>query len=302
MAQYGLLCTFVTAYRLGSLTHAAHAQHLSQPAVSHQLAALERAVGAPLFLRTPQGVTPTERGRALYSEVFEAVDRIERVRREMRLVPDNGPKTLHLGMAAEYFTRFALPRLEELENDLILTFGPPEVLFPRLEEGILDAVVSTRKPASNALQHHALLPKHFLLVGSPDKERLPAEVPTDEVAGYLGRQNWVSYTLEFPVTRRFWSQVLNAPFRARRRLVAPDLQAVKRAVELGMGLSILPEFLCAEDIHQGRLIEVWPVRERIPAECWLLAHRVMYEGREDLREVVRRLKVPHLTVQTVARS
>lgn len=298
MAQLELFRTFVAVYRLGSLTQAAHVRYLTQPAVSHQLATLERAVGAPLFIRTSQGVKPTGKGRTLYNDVFESVDKLELVRQSMRLVQEDRPRTLHLGMAAEYFTRFALERLADLENNLVLSFGPPDALLPQLEEGILDAVLSTQKPSSNALQYHVLMPKPFLLVGSPSNVKpLPSDTPTPEIVRYLGQQAWVSYSLECPVTRRFWSQVLGSPFKVQRRLVAPDLQAVKRAVELGVGISILPEFLCIEDVNEGTLIEVWPARELIPAERWMLAHRVMDGEREDLREVIKRLKKSHLTVE-----
>lgn len=296
MSQLELFRIFVAVYRAGSVSRAAHTRHLTQPAVSQQLAALERAVGSPLFRRTPTGVTPTERGRALYNDVFESVDRLERARRSLQAVPDR-PRVLHLGMGAEYFEAVALERLVGMEPNLVMTFGSAEDLLPHLEEGVLDTVISIQKPSARSLQHRVLAPKHFLLVGSPDVESLPDDCSVAEVAAHLNAQPWVSYSLEFPITRRFWQQVLHAPFQAERRLVVPDLRAVMRAVELGVGLSILPEYLCAEAVLGGRLREVWPIRERVPAETWVMAYRLLDYDREDIDDLAQRLARPHLRVE-----
>jgi DNA-binding transcriptional LysR family regulator len=51
--------------RQGSFSLAAHALHLTQPAVSRQIATLEREVGTRLLDRTVQGVRPTEAGSVL---------------------------------------------------------------------------------------------------------------------------------------------------------------------------------------------------------------------------------------------
>ena len=79
MAASEWLRTFVAIYRSGSVSAGAAQRNLSQPAASQQLAALERRVGLPLFVRTAQGVEPTRRGRELHAQVAESLDRLEQV-------------------------------------------------------------------------------------------------------------------------------------------------------------------------------------------------------------------------------
>src|SRR5947208_16287897 len=55
---------FVEVARLGSVTKAAHALFITQPALTARLNALEQAVGAPLLVRRRSGVRLTEAGRA----------------------------------------------------------------------------------------------------------------------------------------------------------------------------------------------------------------------------------------------
>jgi DNA-binding transcriptional LysR family regulator len=59
------LKTFVTVAKLAHLTRAAERLHLTQPAVSKQIKALEEELGVTLFERTPTGVVLTKSGRSL---------------------------------------------------------------------------------------------------------------------------------------------------------------------------------------------------------------------------------------------
>lgn len=61
------LSTFHTVARLGSVSQAAAELHLTQSAVSIQLATVEESVGAPLLIRTGRGVRLTEAGELLLS-------------------------------------------------------------------------------------------------------------------------------------------------------------------------------------------------------------------------------------------
>src|SRR5437867_1068451 len=51
--------------RCGSFSRAGEALHLSQPAISHQIRHLERAVGVPLLERRGRRASPTEAGVVL---------------------------------------------------------------------------------------------------------------------------------------------------------------------------------------------------------------------------------------------
>lgn len=57
--------TFAEVARAGNVSRAAEHLHLTQPAVSARLQALERDIGVELFVRTPRGMTLTDAGRTL---------------------------------------------------------------------------------------------------------------------------------------------------------------------------------------------------------------------------------------------
>ncbi len=102
------LRTFCTAVDCGGIGRAAQRLHLSQPAVSKRLRALEQLVGARLLERSPRGVTMTADGARLYAHaqrLLADVDELDGVIAQMR----GGEETVHLAIshtAAEY----VLPR------------------------------------------------------------------------------------------------------------------------------------------------------------------------------------------------
>ena len=62
----------------GSLTKAAAALHMSQPALSHQIAAIERELGTAVVERLPRGIRPTAAGLAAAAEARVALSAADR--------------------------------------------------------------------------------------------------------------------------------------------------------------------------------------------------------------------------------
>lgn len=83
----------------GSITQAAHLLHSSQPAVSHQLAALERETRTVLLHREPRGVKLTPAGRAAVADARRAVDAAASAVRAARAVGNSSGGSLRLACA-----------------------------------------------------------------------------------------------------------------------------------------------------------------------------------------------------------
>ncbi len=287
MSRPEQLRTFVAVYRARSVTDGARERRVSQPAASQQLAALERAVGSPLFVRTPRGVEPTGRAVALYAETASALDQLETVLAGLEDVP-SGVSTapLRLGSTAEFFSSLVLPRIGATDLAVVASFGEDAELLPQLERGELDVAVMSSVPGRRSFDAVPVGQKRFVLVGSP---RLVPDSPFASLTAlgdWLVGQSWAAYSLELPITRRFWQTHLRRPFSARLRLVAPDLRAVTGAVERGIGCSILPRFVCARALEEHRIVEVHPVSDLIPGEPWFVCFRTGDRARRGVAEFV----------------
>lgn len=274
MASTEWLRTFLAVYRAGSVSEAARQRSLSQPAASQQLGALERSVGSPLFVRSPRGMEPTEKGRELYAEVAESLGRLEHVLRGLDAGDLRRPlPAVRFGSTAEYFSVEVLPRLGRVNMPVTARFGTDDELFELLAKGELDVIVTSTTPPRRQILSTALGVKRFVLVASPSLQSGRRFRSLGELGQWLVGKPWVSYSLELPLTRRFWLTLLDRPFAAELRLVAPDLRAVVSAVELGLGMSLLPSFVCADALASGRVLELHPVSELAPTEPWFACHR-----------------------------
>jgi DNA-binding transcriptional LysR family regulator len=292
MAASEWLRTFVAIYRSGSVTAGAARRGLSQPAASQQLAGLERRAGAPLFVRTAGGVEPTRRGRELYAQVAEQLDRLEPV-----LVGLEGgvgatpPPTIRFGSSAEYFSFEVVPRFDPSGAAIAATFGSDDEIIELLEGGELDVGVTSSTPARRSVASTPVDTKHFVLVAPPPMMPDPPLASIEALAEWLVGRPWVAYSAELPLTRRFWLSGLGRPFAADLRLVAPDLRAVVSAVERGHGISLLPTFVCSGQLAGGSIAEVFPVSDTLPTEPWFANTRVGDVGRDHIGAFIRRLQV-----------
>jgi DNA-binding transcriptional LysR family regulator len=293
MATSEWLRTFVAIYRSGSVTAGAAQRGVSQPAASQHLAGLERNAGAPLFIRTAGGVEPTRRGRELYAQVAEQLDRLEPV-----LVGLDGgraaapPPTIRFGCSAEYFSFELVPRFDPSGPAMVASFGSDDEIIELLESGELDVAVTSTTPSRRSIASTPLDTKRFVLVAPPPMVPTPPLASIDQLASWLVAKPWVAYSAELPMTRRFWLSALGRPFAADLRLIAPDLRAVVNAVEHGHGISLLPTFVCTEELARGSIAELFPMSDAIPTEPWFACTRIGDVGRDHIAAFANRLAAP----------
>jgi len=297
MISAELFRNFLTIYREGSVSSAARSRNLTQSAVSQQLSNLEEMIGAPLFQRTVRGMIPTSRGKSLYDQVFESIDKLDQV---SRLIlnnadpkrPEQSPAPIRIGTSPDYFDVFALPRLKVNDFACIVTFGEPRELHPLLQSGMLDAVISVAKPTVRALQYRILSEKRYVLIGPPSTKPKKTLRNLNDLVTWLEKQNWIGYSVELPNTRRFWQQVFGLRLEAQLRFVAPDLRIVVHAVERGFGVSIVPDFIGDPAIVQKRVFEIWPIKDLIPPDHWTIAFRDLDADRPGIVNLVKALTLP----------
>jgi LysR family transcriptional regulator of beta-lactamase len=104
------LRVFEVAMRQGSFTKAAIELRVTQAAVSHQVARLEDLLGTALFLRTSQGLIPTDEGRLLFPVLEHGFDAMSRVLD--RLGGRRDIEVLKVGVNTTFAMCWLMPRLE----------------------------------------------------------------------------------------------------------------------------------------------------------------------------------------------
>ncbi|MDR7276581.1 LysR family transcriptional regulator [Catenuloplanes atrovinosus] len=255
-----LLGTFLDVYRTGSLSAAATAGGLSQPAVSGRLARLERQAGGPLFDRTPRGVLPTARADELARRIAPHLDALRQA------VPAGGPEapeplgTVRLAGPAELMSLRVLPALAPLiARGLTVraSFGLAEDLLAALGRCEYDLVVSAIRPAARALRATPLIDEQFVLVATPALARtVDAALLGANPVTALSHLPLVAYAEDLPIVRRYWRSEFGRRPPNPVALTVPDLRAVLAAVVAGVGASVLPRYLADPALASGAVIQL----------------------------------------------
>lgn len=257
-----LLRTFHAVYRAGTLTRAAQQLGLTQPTVTSQLRNLEQALRQPLFVRQARGVVPTPAADDLAHRLDGPLDALVGVAAELGRSPALAGRTLHLGGPAELMATRVLPTLAgTLAAGVAVRtrLGLADDLLADLADGRLDLVVSTVRPRRRGLRHEPLCDEEFVLVAAPALvDELDRRLLNEQPAKALHGLPLLAYAEELPIVRRWWRHVLGAAPPGRAALVVPDLRGLRAAAVTGAGATVLPRYLCSEDLANGRLVEILP--------------------------------------------
>lgn len=101
---------FETAARHLSFTNAAHELHMTQSAVSKQVAQLEEMINIPLFYRTSQSISLTPSGKRYYLEVVDILKHIETATTSLMSHSDN-VEVLKITSHPTFCARWLIPAL-----------------------------------------------------------------------------------------------------------------------------------------------------------------------------------------------
>ncbi|WP_323753914.1 LysR family transcriptional regulator [Marinobacter sp.] len=156
-----LLHVFDTIYREGSLTRAAKALHLTQPAVSHSLARLREHFDDPLFTRQGNQMVPTPLARRFLESMRPGLNQVQSAVNQFHAFdPASQRKTYALGLRDVLESTF----LPELMNRLA-PYPDMEISSQRvarremesqLAAGKLDFAIDVLLPVSNQTSHELL--------------------------------------------------------------------------------------------------------------------------------------------------
>ncbi|SEC85309.1 LysR family transcriptional regulator [Streptomyces melanosporofaciens] len=108
------LHSFVAVVEEGGFSAAARRLHVSQPALSQTVSALERELRVKLLVRSSTGVRPTDAGAALLGEARAMLARRDQALRTMARYTGGGGGVLRIGIPLEFPSRLLGPALTEL--------------------------------------------------------------------------------------------------------------------------------------------------------------------------------------------
>jgi DNA-binding transcriptional LysR family regulator len=261
---------FYKVAEAGSFTKAGEELSLSQSAVSRQVSALERDLKAPLFHRHARGLMLTEQGELLFRSAREIAMRLDATRARLADSRERPSGDLRITTTAGLGSHWLTPRIgefldlyPEIRVELILT---NEELDLSMREA--DVAVRLRQPVQADLIQRRLFTVHFHAYASADYVK---RYGTPIVLSDLDEHRILSFGGDAPsylMAVHWLSQAGRDPRDPRPvHLVVNSITALKQAVERGIGVAVLPDYLTDSHAPLTRLL---PEIEMPSLDCYLV--------------------------------
>jgi DNA-binding transcriptional LysR family regulator len=239
------LLTFREVAHHGSFSRAAEALALTQPAVSQQVAALERQLGAQLLERGPGGLSLTAAGELLLEHADVVSGRLRLAEGQLEeLIAAEGHR-LRVGAFASAMVTMvpdALARLtaEQPAMKADANEGGSEELAAAVGAGELHAAVCFQDAALPRREHEGtaredLHEESFDAVLRPDHPLAGREIGLAELAGEV----WTAPSREHLIARACRA----AGFEPRIRYVLSDPLAGTALIRVGLAVALMPELI-----------------------------------------------------------
>jgi DNA-binding transcriptional LysR family regulator len=257
-----------------SFSRAARKLRRTQPAVSQAIRRLEAAAGERLIDRSSRDGTLSDAGQLLLeygtrllhlaNEASMAVGALREVRQGRVLVGANdGGVYAVLPLVAAFQQQY--PGIVVDVRRIAARQMAQEVLLRSVDLGVL-----TFNPPERELQSIVVAVDELVLLVRPDhplagRERISMEE--------MGQQTVIAHNDPSPMRDRVLQMYEQRHAPLNIKLALPSLDGIKRAVEMGLGVALLPRRCALAEIARGDLVEVQVPDLRSPRQVRLVHRR-----------------------------
>jgi len=271
MDKLAAMKTFVRVAEAGSFSAVARESATTQSAVSKQVAALERALGARLLSRTTRSISLTEEGEHYFERARQLVSEIEEAESGLHQAASRITGWIRVAASVGFGRMKLMPIVQEF-----LGAHPQVKVDLRLHDGFIDLVeqgidVSVRigdLQDSGLLARRVGSSRRLLLAHRNYLRRLPKGVGRPRVPEDLRAHNCIVYTgLSTP---NLWTFAAGPgarepagtvrAVRVEGNLQTNSSEVMRAAMISGIGIGYLPDWLLEAEIRSGaigRLLPDW---------------------------------------------
>jgi DNA-binding transcriptional LysR family regulator len=249
--------TFLAVAEERSFSRAAARLHRTQPAVSQAIAKLESELGEVLFDRSSRDGTLTDAGEVLKDYAAKLLNlRGEAAGALAEL------RSLHRGRlnlaANEYTCLYLLPLLDEFRRkNPRIKLAVQRTLASRISDEVLmhsvELGVLSFRPEDSQLKSTVVYRDELAFVVNP---RHPLAREEKVSIRQLGAQNFIAHNVASPQRQKVIQTFKKHKTPLQMGVELPSLEAIKRFVEMGNGVALVPGLTVQPELESGALVRV----------------------------------------------
>lgn len=248
------LKVFETVARHLSFSRAADELYLSQPAVSMQIKQLEENISLPLFEQMGKQIYLTDAGNELYNysrDILQRLADLEVAIDELKGM-ERGKLTIAAVTTANYFAPHLLAKFSQRYKNVTISLNVSnrEAILKQLDDNSIDMAIMGQPPDNLDIDSHSFMENPLVVVAPPSHplcerhgitvKRLAQEVFLVREPGSGTRS----------AMERFFKQY---GVRLITGMETDTTEAIKQAVQAGMGLGIMSRHTAELELETGRL-------------------------------------------------
>ncbi len=252
------LRVFHAVAEAGSFTHAGDTLNLSQSAVSRQISALEDSLDVKLFHRHARGLKLTEQGEALFETAHDVFAKLAMAEARITDIKEKPQGPLKITTTVAFGSIWLTPRIKEFvarypDIDVSLVLADTELDLSMREA---DAAIRMMPPTQPDLIQRHLMTMNYRVYAAPEYLKARGIPKTVED---LDSHSIIVYGEDAtpPVGNLNWLLEAGTKSDTPREpiLKVNSIYGIYRAVQSGLGIAALPEYMSSE----GRnLVEILP--------------------------------------------
>lgn len=264
---------FEAVARAGSFSKASHDLHLTQPAVSMQVKQLEESTGFPLFEQIGKRIFLTEAGREVLRASLAITQQLSDL--ETRLTDLKGLRqgelTLGVVSTASYFATRLMARFRLAQPDIRITLNVVnrETLLTQLANNAIDLALMGQPPADRDLEALPLMANPLVVIAAPFHTLAGhTQIALDRLA----QEPFMLREVGSGTRNATESFFENQGLKLKSAMEMNANEAIKQAVEVGLGLGVVSLHTVETEVQSGKLcildVEGFPI-----ARQWFRVHR-----------------------------
>ncbi len=246
---------FIAVAQARSFTRAAEALDLRQPTVSQQVQVLERGLRVRLFERLGRRVRLTAAGSALLAYAERILELAEEAQAAAREAAGLAAHMLRLGAGntlATYILPDLLARLRWEHPDVIvqITVGNTDQLLDAVLDNRVELALVGSPVADERLEIHPFLQDELVVIVPPDE---PWSARNSVVLEELRKETLLVREPGSALQAALQELLQARGVEPEHTITLGNLEAIKRSVEAGLGVAIVPEIAVRREVQDGTL-------------------------------------------------
>jgi DNA-binding transcriptional LysR family regulator len=276
----------------GSFSQSAVRNYITQSAVSQQIRNLESRFGTPLLVREGRSVSTTDAGKILYEGARDILERFERLELQLQSLGEEMTGTVRIAtiysvglyemsMAIKVFLK-TYPKV-----NLNVEYHRANRVYEECLNGNADVGVVTYPKSRKGIRIIPLPADKLILICAPQH---PFARRKKIALNALNNQKFVAFARDIP-SRRAIDQILREHnVRVRIVMELDNIETIKRSVEIGTGVSIVPLFSVQREVQSGVLAQLAFVRQTFlrPLGVLVRSNRSLSPAAQKLIELLQR--------------